>query len=139
MGKAKVVLDTNVLISAFGWRGPPREILKLAVKNKISLFISPQIFNEFSRVLDYPKFGFSRQRKSRLKRFVLSITIFTIPKIRFDIIKKDPEDNIFLECAYVSGAAFIITGDSHLLQLKRFKNTRIVTPTEFLKYCKKRP
>lgn len=137
MGKTKVVLDTNVWLSAFGWKGSPRKILKLAIQDKISLIISPSIFNEFSKALDYPKFKFSRQRKARLKRFVLSIALLVIPKNKVNIIKEDPSDNMFLECAYESKASFIITGDSHLLKLKKFKNTRIVTPAEFLKYYKK--
>lgn len=132
MGKARVVLDSNVLVSAFGWRGNPRRILELVVKNRVFLFVSPQTFEEFSRVLDYPKFGFSQQRKTRLREFVLSIAIVIIPRKKFKIVRKDPKDNKFLECAFACNADFLVTGDFHLLELKEFKKTKIVTPKQFL-------
>ncbi len=137
MGKTKVVLDTNIWLSAFGWKGSSREILKLTVQNKITVIISPSIFNEFSRVIEYPKFNFSKQKKIRLKRFVLSTASVVVPRRQVNIIREDPSDNMFLECACESKADFIVTGDSHLLKLRRFGNTKIVTPTKFLSCYRK--
>lgn len=39
MGK-KVVLDTNVFVSASGWKGASREIFKDCIEGKFELFIS---------------------------------------------------------------------------------------------------
>src|SRR3989338_1669449 len=52
---------------------------------------------------------------------------------KFDIIKDDPADNKFLECAVDSKADYIISGDNHLLKLKEFKGIKIITPAEFVK------
>ena len=56
--KTKVVIDTNVFISGFGWKGKPKEILILLQSNKIKNFISEEILNEIIEVLKYPKLKF---------------------------------------------------------------------------------
>ncbi len=52
---------------------------------------------------------------------------------KIDIIKKDPTDNIFLACAKDGKADYIVSGDHHLLDLKIFLQTLIVSPKEFLR------
>jgi len=52
----KVTLDTNILISALGWRGNPHRILQKVINKEIELFVSHEQFEELARVLDYPKF-----------------------------------------------------------------------------------
>ena len=66
MGKrAKVTLDTNILVSAFGWtKGNPHRIMQLVIEGEIELFISHEQFGELSRVLNYPKFNFTEIQKA---------------------------------------------------------------------------
>lgn len=59
-------------------------------------------------------------------------------KKKFDLIKDDPDDNKFLDCAYAAKADFIVTGDKHLLKLGDFFDTKIITPKEFLGWMKNR-
>jgi len=49
------------------------------------------------------------------------------------IIAEDPSDDVFLRCCEVSNAKALITGDRHLLALKSYRNTSILTPSQFLK------
>jgi putative PIN family toxin of toxin-antitoxin system len=63
LGKRKVTLDTNILISALGWKGNPHKILQKVIDGEIELFISYDQFDELSRVLDYPKFDFTDEQK----------------------------------------------------------------------------
>ena len=58
MGK-KVVLDTNVLISALGWGGNPKMIFIKCIDGHLSLVTSKEQLDELQRVLEYPKFGFT--------------------------------------------------------------------------------
>ena len=58
MGK-KVVLDTNILISAFGWGGNPKQIFNKIIGKELELITSSEQFEELSKVLDYPKFNFT--------------------------------------------------------------------------------
>lgn len=136
MDQKRIVIDTNTLISAFGWKGNPRKVLQSAIKNKSILFISPQTFDEFIKVLDYPKFDFPEHRKTRFKDFLLAISEITIPATKINLVKEDPKDNMFLECAQSCKAHYLITGDKHLLKLKIFKGTKIVKAKEFLEKTK---
>ena len=54
------------------------------------------------------------------------------PTISLSVVHEDPTDNKILECAETAKADFVITGDKHLLNLKKWKSTEIVTPSEFI-------
>ena len=130
MGK-KVVLDTNVLVSSLAWEGNPKRILEEIIKGNLELIISQKQFNELSSVLDYQKFGFTKEQKNRFKTLILKISTLIKTKSNLEIIKEDHDDNTILEAALEGKADFIITGDNHLLKLKKFKNIRIVNPSSF--------
>lgn len=131
MGK-KIVLDTNVFISALGWKGNSRIIFNKIINKEYELLISNKQLLEIKRVLDYPKFKFTTQQKVRFLKILYEIARIIKTKIKIDIIKEDPSDNILLEAAIEGKTDFIITGDKHLLKLKTFKDTIIITPKEFL-------
>ena len=64
MGKAKVVVDTNVLVSSLlKPKSKARDIYRLALRGKIKLYISEDLLNELKRVLEYPKFEIERLQK----------------------------------------------------------------------------
>lgn len=132
MGKKKIVLDTNILISACGWEGKPKELFRKILNREYELIISREQIDEVKRVLNYPKFDFTEDQKSRfLVILVLISTIIQISK-RLDIIKNDPEDNRILEIALESQADFIISGDAHLLELKSYETIQLITVSDFL-------
>jgi uncharacterized protein len=49
-----------------------------------------------------------------------------------DDFYNDPDDNKFLGCASAADAAYIISGDKHLLRLIQFKEIKILNPKDFL-------
>ncbi|MGI0141648.1 MAG: PIN domain-containing protein [Candidatus Micrarchaeales archaeon] len=67
MGKKKIVLDTNILISAIGWQGKSRQIFNKVTSGELILVISYEQFIEFARVLNYPKFGFTKIEKDKIR------------------------------------------------------------------------
>lgn len=138
MGKTKVVLDTNILISALGWEGNPRKILNIIQEDKIEALTSQEQIAELSRVLDYPRLQFSDEQKKSIKTIISSLFTFIQPTEHFNIIKEDPDDNIILECAKAGKADCIISGDPHLLNLKEFDSIKIKTPAQFLKDFRER-
>ena len=134
MGKTKVTIDTNILVSGFGWKGNPHRVLDMVVRGEIELFTSREQFEELSRVLDYPKFEFSDKQKVGFKSLLSSVASFVETATELDIIKEDPTDNRILECAMVADVDFIVSGDEHLLSIKKFGRIEIVTAkSEFLK------
>ncbi len=62
----KVVIDTNVFISGFGWDGKPEVLLNLIKDNRIKNYISPDILEELKRVVSYPKLRFSESLQNKI-------------------------------------------------------------------------
>jgi putative PIN family toxin of toxin-antitoxin system len=132
MGK-KVVLDTNVFVSALGWKGTSREIFKGCIDGDLELFISTEIFNEIKRVLNYPKLKFSKDEIDGFLDQILEVGNLIEATVKVEKIKDDPTDNKFLECAVTVDADYIISRDPHILKIKEFEGIRIISPDDFTK------
>lgn len=126
----RVVLDTNVIVSALSHGGKPRDILALTRKGEIELVISPFILDELSHVLER-KFLWSPERtKEAVANLLLYATVADpLPTLA---AVDDDADNRVLECALAGGASIIVTGDHDLLRLNEFRGIQIVKPAEFL-------
>jgi putative PIN family toxin of toxin-antitoxin system len=133
MGKEKIIVDTNILISAIGWEGKPRELFRRIVDSEYVLFISNKQLGEIKRVLNYPKFRFMQEQKDKFLKIVFQLANIVDTKTELNIIKGDPPDNMLLECAVEAGAKYIVSGDKHLKKLKRYKNITIISVSDFLK------
>ena len=123
--------DTNVYISAFNFGGPPLEILILAVRREIALFISPSILKEIEGV-SLRTFKWSAEPAQEMLRTIHQFARSVAPRERIDILKEDPSDNRILECAVEANAHMLITGDKHLETLRSFRGIVIMSPREFL-------
>jgi len=82
--------------------------------------------------LEYPKLKFKEEQKTEFRSLISDNATFVQPTISLEVIKEDPSDNIVLECAVAPKANFIVTGDEHLLALREYKGTRIVSPSSFM-------
>ena len=131
--KVKVVFDTNVWISIFMDKRLKDEFFR--VKQDLTVYVSEDIGLEVSKVLQYPKvFEILRKagiREKEILRVLVVNSRWVEPKVKLNIVNEDEEDNKILECALASRADIIVSGDKHLLNLGRFKKTRILTPREF--------
>ena len=134
----KVVIDTNIFISGFGWNGKPEEILKLIKDRQIVNYSSAEIIEEIMRVVSYPKLRFPEPLQIKILEFVLFYSEFVEPQKRIFIITEDPHDNKFLECAIEAKVDYIISGDPHLSDMKKVKTVKIVTASEFLDIISKK-
>ncbi|MBN2459170.1 putative toxin-antitoxin system toxin component, PIN family [Candidatus Woesearchaeota archaeon] len=128
-----MVVDTNILISALGWKGKPRALMELVLEGELKLIISGKQLKELIRVMDYPKFSFTQEEKDRFLTLLLRIAALVETKANLCIIKEDPSDNMLLECAVENGVKLIISGDKHLRRLKKYKGIAIMSVGEFLK------
>ena len=128
----KVVLDTNVTISALFWEGNPRKIYDLVRAGKLIMLLSEDMEKEFIRVLGYEKFGLSPQEIMPFLRNLGTYARHVEIKNKISAVAADPTDNIFLECAVDGGADYIISGDRHLLDMKVYEGIEIVGAREFL-------
>jgi putative PIN family toxin of toxin-antitoxin system len=129
----KVVFDTNILISAFVFpEGTVRELINLSIKRKISIYVSNSIILEYCKVLD-SKFNWTEEEIKENIKFISKITEIIDTDIKIDIIKEDEDDNKIIECAVAADVDAIISGDKHLLNIKKYKNIPILKPADFLK------
>lgn len=132
-----VVLDTNVIISAFlSSRGAPAEIIRRWENGEFEVVTSPPLITEFKRALTYPQvrkyLHYSDQEViDILNRFRAVATVIE-PTINLNVIERDPDDNRVLECAVTGNASYIVSGDDHLLTLAEYQNIVILNPVGFL-------
>lgn len=129
----KVVIDTNVFISAFGWGGTPLKIIELLENGEIKNCISEDILAELCSALSYSKLDFPQKLQADILEFILAFSEIYEPKKHLSITS-DPKDNKFIECALSAHARVVITGDKGLLSIKQFRGIKIITPEEFLHF-----
>jgi len=136
----RVVLDTNVVVSAFLWKGPPNEILSPLVRRNFQLFSSKPLILELTDVLRRKKLEYRLKETGYtpekilvkylgLIKMVVPVEFLEPPPIR------DEDDVAVLAAAFSARASFIVTGDNELLELKHFDTINILTPLEFVKIC----
>ena len=129
--RVNVLLDTNILISAIGFGGKPRQILQLVLEKKIKAVTSPILLAEFHEVVNkkFPKLApHLLLIETKLKRTFLVVH----PQVALSIVR-DKDDNRVLEAALQGNCQYIITGDKDLLDLKIYQEINIVTSEIFLK------
>ena len=133
MGEIKVVIDTNVIVSAILFGGIPGELIPLWKSGRIKPLASKEIIDEYIKVLAYPKFELSETEINYILYNEI-LTHFDIIQIKDTpkIIKVDPSDDKFIHCAKAGKASVIISGDQHLLRLKSYQKIKILTPAKFL-------
>ena len=129
----KVVIDTNVFISSF-FGGNPRKIINLWKKGKISLCVSKNILDEYIEVLQRIGLGDGKEVEELLSLFAKGFNIlFTTKTPKIKVVKDDPDDDKFIECAVRLKAEVIITGDNALKAMNEYMGVKILTPQQFLK------
>lgn len=138
--KNKIILDTNVLVSALIKKdSPPYHILYERVfADKDLQCNSPHVMNEYHAVLNRKKFARYSEFVENARYILARIEELALeyqPEKTHDIIK-DESDNIFIDLAVASNANYIITGNTNDFTMSEYKNTRIVTPSEYLSLVK---
>jgi len=124
----RVVLDTNVLVSALLFSGEVGDVVSSWKARKFSPVFSQDTFDEFRRVLAYPKFSLTpREIDALLQNEVLPFC--EVVDIEDEIIGvcRDHADDKFLSCAVAAKADCIVSGDKDLLVLGNFRNIPIIT------------
>ncbi len=130
----RLVLDTNVLVSAFLWKGTPGKLLELAGEKDIEFYTSRMLLDELTEVLHRKKFikpvqatGFTAtEMVKQYRRLANRVTARQFTKQ----ISRDADDDAVLACALAARAGLIVSGDRDLLTLTSFRNIPIVTAAE---------
>ena len=129
----KIVLDTNAVVSAIGWEGPPARILRACRAGRFFLVTTPQLLEELTRVLTYARLRIIARHPDfpQILRWLHDPERIVFPRRSIEIVKVDPSDNRVLEAAVEGHAEAVISGDDHLLRLRNFEGIPIVTAAAF--------
>jgi len=129
--KQNIVLDTNILISGYLWSGKPRQAIRLIKSGDFVLLHCRGSVDEMVRVLS-SKFGLSAAEIYRVVLDIRSMGKQINISSEDHPISEDPSDNLFINLAIDGNAKTIVSGDSHLLRLKKYKGIEIISVSEFL-------
>jgi putative PIN family toxin of toxin-antitoxin system len=128
----RVVFDTNVLVSATLSRGKPYTVLELAERGDIDSVTSPDIIDELEDVLSRERLPFESEQIDEVVGKIFSMSELVTPEMDLEAVEDDPDDDKVLECAVAGNADYIVSGDSHLLDIEEYRGVEIVSPDEFL-------
>lgn len=128
----KIVVDTNILVSAYIFPGKTvARLFDSLLNGEMKLGISEELLSEFVRVSIFKAMYDPQKTMSIVSDLrVLAEVVTTEEKV--NIIKDEP-DNRVLECAAAFEADCIISGDRHLLDLKKYKGIEILSPGDYVK------
>jgi putative PIN family toxin of toxin-antitoxin system len=127
----RLVLDTNIVISAaLKPGGLQRTVLILALTRPARLYLSAPILEEYRSVLSRPEFRIRKGLRHQLLQLIKTKSHFVTPIRRLQVTL-DPDDNMFVECADVAGADYLITGNTGHFP-RYWKRTKVITSREFL-------
>jgi len=130
----RVVADTNILVSALLFGGPPEQVFLAGLRGEIQLLTSLSLLKELEKVLK-EKFKLSKDLVREIIEEVRGVAEIVEVSSHIEVISYPDEDNRVLECAVDGKADFIVTGDTkHILPLKEYSGIKILGPSEFLKH-----
>lgn len=138
MRAERVVLDTDILISAALTGGTPHKAFRWVVNHGI-LVMSKPIFEELASRFAKSKFDryISQARRDEILDELAAVSEWI--EIEENVrISRDPSDDKFLETALAGRASYLVSGARDLLVLGSFRDTRIMTAVEFLKSAESR-
>lgn len=127
----KVVLDTNVVVSAAFFGGPPRRVVDAWIDGQLQLVISPLIFDEYLRVCQRLSASYPGTDYQSLLTAFLAHGLLVADSSAECSITRDTDDDKFIRCALEAEAA-VVSGDRHLLDVDGWQGIRVLTPAQLL-------
>lgn len=130
----KVVLDTNVVVSAVFFGGVPGRVLSAWSAGTFALVLSPAILEEYRRV----GYELGRQRPDINETFEPLLALIAMNAVIVDApplvepVSEDPDDDMFLAAAVASQTRCIVSGDRHLLRVSGWRGIDVLTPRQFV-------
>jgi len=132
----RVVADTSTVVSGLMWWGKPRQVLDATRAHTISLFTSAALLAELEDVLNREKFArrlaLVGHTPCDLVLGYAALTTIVTPAVIPPVVLVDPDDDTVLACAVAASAEVVVSGDSHLLALKKYRDIPILTAAELL-------
>lgn len=127
----KIVLDTNVLVSGIFFSGAPSKILEAWDEGAFELVISPEILEEYRRVVEELSSQYPSVEAGRIINLILLRSQICMSKPLVAQVCTDPDDDKFLACVLAAGALIVVSGDKSLLKASGYNGVEVIRPREF--------
>ena len=132
----RAVIDTNVLVSALLWNGPPHALMANVREGLLEIAISPVLLAELSTVSGRSKFNAILVRAESTHEQILTeirqlAEVIEPPPLPQPVCR-DPDDDAVLALAIAAQVDWIISGDDDLLSLRSYAGIAIISPVEAL-------
>jgi putative PIN family toxin of toxin-antitoxin system len=130
----RLVLDTNTALSGLVWQGTPGKLIDAAKQQEVALFSSTPLLAELLGVMSRAKFTDALAARGlqvqALFEGYAALVLLVVPAQINPTIVRDPADDAVLACALAAQADYIVSGDAHLLDLKRYREMPIITAAQ---------
>ena len=136
--KRNIVLDTNCLLSSISKKSKSYIVWKKMQEGAYNLCVTTEILNEYQEII-----GQHTTPELAQNVIMLLLGLDNVKLIqtyyRFQLIKNDPDDNKFVDCAIAANATFIVTNDNHFKELDTIDFPRVdyISLDDFVKRLKK--
>jgi putative PIN family toxin of toxin-antitoxin system len=134
---ARVVLDTNVLVSAFIYNGKSRKLV-LKLLDEHTVILSSQMLAELADVLSREKFYVTNSQIDRYLSILVRKAKMVPARSSSKVVLEDPDDDIVLDTAMSGKADYIVSGDKHLLKMACYKKVQIISVNELIQIMAKK-
>ncbi len=133
----RLVLDTNIVVAALLWAGPPRRLLERSIDDEtIALYSTPTLIDELTHTLQYPKFSqriarYATTPSALVAHYTALVTLLSplhVPRV----IERDADDDHVIAAAVAARADILVSGDHDLLDLGSFRSVRILAARDAL-------
>jgi putative PIN family toxin of toxin-antitoxin system len=132
----RLVLDTNVIVSAILWGGKPGQFLALAGEGDVRLYTSRLLLDELRQTLERPKFSKAVAATGLTIDQIIAdyrrLCILARPRPLEKAVSRDPDDDHVLAAALAARADVLVTGDDDLLVLDELEGVVIRSVAETL-------
>jgi uncharacterized protein len=127
----RVILDTNVIMSAIFFGGIPGKLLEAQKSQKLILVLSPEILSEYQEVAQRLADKFHVEYEPILEWITVNSEMVSNSTLKTQV-STDPDDDKFISCALASGSKIICSGDKHLLDVNGYQGIEILKPRGFI-------
>jgi putative PIN family toxin of toxin-antitoxin system len=133
----RIVLDTNVVLSALLWRGTPYRLLDaIRSRGEARLFTSPALIDELADVLTRPSAAKRLTLVGRTAREVLADYVEVLDVVDPEqvprVVPDDADDDQVIAAAIAAGADCVVSGDANLLSMGSHHGIPIMTAAQAL-------
>lgn len=126
----KIVIDTNVIISAIFFKGQPFKLLEYLFKDEILAFVSPKIVQEYIETYNEVHKKYADKGNPEVLQKIIEKSNLVFPEKEVKICR-DPDDDKFISCALQGKCVYIVSGDNDLLSLGKVQNVEIIKVGDF--------